>query len=358
MPCRSFAKWAIVIAFIPAIPLDARCDSYAFSLGPQKAISTGSSCFTFHTLPHYAKMNLHINIDRLKQMVSSISWFHFIEIVPGVYTHPDGPHWDERKIIGGNGVLQAGSYDGAQPNRWAPTNGPSDNALVAMRTHQANMDLVFPPKVVLGKSVIDIGSYNGQWAFAAEERGASRVMAVDSYCWKIGKVSGAKEADRTSNDKSACQPKGFHIIRAAKRSKVEAAVIDFYDISPENVGHFDVVNYLGVLYHEPHPYKCLEIMANITNKVLIVDTHLDFDDLDVPAMGFYPGFELKGDYNNWNGINTVLLTSMLKGLGFEKVVVTAKQHYPASDNAGFSAVCNHPGRCGRILVHAWRANSE
>ena len=43
-------------------------------------------------------------------------------------------------------------------------------------------DVVFRHGVA-GKSVLDIGAWDGWFSFEAERRGASRVLATDHYCW-------------------------------------------------------------------------------------------------------------------------------------------------------------------------------
>jgi tRNA (mo5U34)-methyltransferase len=74
-----------------------------------------------------------------------------------------------------------------------------------------------------GKSVLDIGAWDGFFSFEAECRGARRVLAIDSHVWK----NGAKE--------------GFELARKVLGSKVEDKEIDVMDISPQNIGIFDYV---------------------------------------------------------------------------------------------------------------------
>ena len=40
------------------------------------------------------------------------------------------------------------------------------------------------PKRLEGKTVIDIGAWNGAYSFECERRGAKRVLATDWYCWQ------------------------------------------------------------------------------------------------------------------------------------------------------------------------------
>lgn len=77
--------------------------------------------------------------------------------------------------------------------------------------------------------------------------------------------------------------------------------MDVYDLSPEKVGVFDVVLFLGVLYHLSHPLLGLERVASVTGDLLIPETHVDLLDHRRPAMAFYPGGKLGGDVTNWWG---------------------------------------------------------
>ena len=89
-----------------------------------------------------------------------------------------------------------------------------------------------------GKTVLDIGAWDGYYSFEAERRGASRVVATDHYCWS-GDGWGTRE--------------GFDLAHRLLGSRVEAIDIDVSEIRPETVGTFDIVLFLGVLYHLPEP---------------------------------------------------------------------------------------------------------
>ena len=59
---------------------------------------------------------------------------------------------------------------------------------------------------------------------------------------------------------------GFTLAREALGSRVEDIDIDVMDLSPERVGTFDVVLFLGVLYHLRHPFLALERVASVTRR--------------------------------------------------------------------------------------------
>ena len=42
------------------------------------------------------------------------------------------------------------------------------------------------PEDLSGKSVLDVGAWDGFFSFEAERRGAERVLATDSFCWGGG----------------------------------------------------------------------------------------------------------------------------------------------------------------------------
>jgi len=174
-----------------------------------------------------------------------------------------------------------------------------------------------------GRTVLDVGAWNGFFSFEAKRRGASRVLATDSYCWAHPKFRGRET---------------FDLARSALGLEVEAQEIDVAQLSPETVGEFDVVLYLGVFYHRLDAIEALARVARLAKQVLVVETHLDLRQLNRPAMAFYPGSELDGDATNWWGPNEQCLKALLLGHGFAEVEISA-----------------HPFGSSRAIFHAWRS---
>jgi tRNA (mo5U34)-methyltransferase len=160
------------------------------------------------------------------------------------------------------------------------------------------------PTSLQGKTVLDVGAWDGFFSFEAERLGASRVVASDYYSWN-GPGWGTKA--------------GFELARAALNSRVEDVDIDVMDLSPERVGTFDVVLLLGVLYHLRHPLLALERVASVTRELLIVETVVDMVGVARPVMVFYPGTELNNDPTNWWAPNPPAVESMLQNVGFRNV---------------------------------------
>jgi SAM-dependent methyltransferase len=103
-----------------------------------------------------------------------------------------------------------------------------------------------------GKSFVDIGclwGVNGEYAFIAEESGATRVKAVDVF----GPTPEFEEK------------------KAARRSSVEFVLGDVTSARTlERIGIVDVVFCAGVLYHHPSPFDLLVSLRRICRETLIL----------------------------------------------------------------------------------------
>jgi tRNA (mo5U34)-methyltransferase len=235
-----------------------------------------------------------MNREDLKKEVGSIRfWFHRIDL--------------------GNGILTPGLVD--TPGVLQTLGMPDD---------------------LRGKSVLDIGAWDGFYSFEAERRGASRVLATDSYCW--GEGPGSQDGFGTKD--------GFELARRARRSRVEDRHIDVLDLSPEKVGVFDLVLFLGVLYHMRHPLLALERVASVTGHQAIVETHVDMVECKRPVMVFYPGRELGGDETNWWGPNPAAVEAMLTTVGFREVKRVHLEHVKTKSPDVV--------RRSSAVFHAWR----
>ena len=231
-------------------------------------------------------------LDTLRREVNGIQWWHSIDL--------------------GNGIV---------------TPGP-DPTPARLREIQMPDDLS-------GLSVLDIGAWDGFFSFEAERRGAARVLATDSFCWGQGGW-GTKA--------------GFELARRALHSRVEDLTIDPLDLSPERVGSFDVVLFLGVLYHMRHPLLALERVFSVTRGQLILNTQVDLTAIERPAIAFYPDEELNHDSTNWSGPNPAAVVAMLRVVGFRDVRIISR--WSARETT--LADMNSPPVPGHITVHAWR----
>jgi tRNA (mo5U34)-methyltransferase len=161
----------------------------------------------------------------------------------------------------------------------------------------------FPiPEDLRGARVLDIGAWDGWYSFEMERRGAD-VVAID--CWK--------------------NPR-FRQMHHALRSTVRLRLMDFYDLTPATVGRFDIVLFMGVLYHLKHPLLALERVCALATDLAAVDSfvlrdeHLPGADIESrPVMEFYETEEFGGQSDNWCGPTVKCLIAMCRTAGFARV---------------------------------------
>ena len=203
------------------------------------------------------------------------------------------------------------------------------------------------PESFKGKTVLDIGAWDGFFSFEAERRGAKRVLATDSFSWGGGGW-GSK--------------RGFELVRRTLGSKVEDKTIDVLEMTPEKVGGtYDIVFFLGVLYHMRHPLLALERVASVTRELAILETVSDFLWCRRPVIPFYLGDELNSDPTNWCAPNPAGVTALLKAAGFRKVDIVAKPRslaFRLAKAVYYKAKWKVPfythARTDRIAIHAWK----
>jgi tRNA (mo5U34)-methyltransferase len=157
------------------------------------------------------------------------------------------------------------------------------------------------PADLRGKRVLDIGAWDGWFGFEAERHGGD-VVALDCV-----------------------QLPTFQQVHRKLQSKVDYRILDFYELPYANLGKFDVVFFLGILYHLRHPLLALEIVCALTNEVAIVESFvIDADTWkehqnQIPSLEFYETTELGNQFDNWNGPTVSCLLAMCRAAGFARV---------------------------------------
>jgi len=105
-------------------------------------------------------------------------------------------------------------------------------------------------------------------------------------------------------------------------SKVEAVVDDFAKMDVASLGQFDVVLFLGVLYHLIEPLAALERLRKVTGRVAVIETEaLLLPGLeDRSLVEFTAGLLGPGhDYGNWYTPTLEALNQMCRAAGFSRV---------------------------------------
>jgi tRNA (mo5U34)-methyltransferase len=191
-----------------------------------------------------------------------------------------------------------------------------------------------------GKSVLDIGALDGFYSFAAERLGAERVVALDHYIWSADMPGYMAYRDRQMAAGLAVEPvdalpefwrpdelpgrRPFDLAHEALGSRVEVVVGDLLDHDLSQLGRFDVVLYLGVLYHVRHPLLALERVAEVTRGTAYIETQAEFfRGLERSRIcRFIEGDELNHDPSNWWTFNEAALLAMCRAAGFARAEIS------------------------------------
>jgi tRNA (mo5U34)-methyltransferase len=143
-----------------------------------------------------------------------------------------------------------------------------------------------------GMRALDLGTRDGFFAFELERRGAE-VVAVDYM---------------------PMSESGFGVAADLLESRVTYLQRNLYDLQPAEVGTFDLVLFLGLLYHLPDPLGAIRVVRNLTRRRMLLETLvLDFgEEMDaLPLMRFFAGSSWAGDPTNYWGPNVRCIEDML-----------------------------------------------
>ena len=116
------------------------------------------------------------------------------------------------------------------------------------------------PEDMTGMRALDVGTWDGFWAFEMERRGAE-VTALD-LDWE-------KDLDWPANRRPDSFPdvprgSGFAVAKEIFDSKVERVNCSIYNAYPEDLGTFDVVFCASVIIHLRDAILAMERIANLT----------------------------------------------------------------------------------------------
>jgi tRNA (mo5U34)-methyltransferase len=159
----------------------------------------------------------------LAERVKQLGWYHTLELAPGVVTE--------------------GTFD-LRP--WVDRYGLP-----------ARLD---------GMRVLEIGTWDGFWAFEMERRGAAEVVALD--------LDDERELDWPPRRRPEQFPEhdrgdGFRLAKEALGSNAKRVVCNIYDADPADLGTFDLVFCGMVLIHLRDQLLALERIARLCRGTFI-----------------------------------------------------------------------------------------
>lgn len=170
------------------------------------------------------------------------------------------------------------------------------------------------PEDLSGKSVLDVGCNAGFYSLEMKRRGAERVVAIDT-------------------DEQ-------YLAQARFAAKVSNAEIEFRRLSVYRVAdlheQFDLVLFMGVLYHLRHPLLALELLhEHAVRDLLVAQSLLRGSKAEMNIPGDFPFWQedmfaqeefprlyfverrFANDPTNWWIPNRACLEAMLRSTGFE-----------------------------------------
>jgi tRNA (mo5U34)-methyltransferase len=169
----------------------------------------------------------------LRALVDGRQWYHTLELAPGVVT----PGWfDLRGVV----------------------------------------DRVPLPPSLRGLRCLDVGTFEGFWAFELERRGAAEVLAADildplAWDWPVGSDRAVIDDLEERKDGG----RGFRIAAGALGSRVQHVERSIYDLDPGDLGTFDVVYVGSLLLHLRDPVRALEAVRSVCRGRLVAVDAVD-----------------------------------------------------------------------------------
>jgi tRNA (mo5U34)-methyltransferase len=193
------------------------------------------------------------------------------------------------------------------------------------------------PADLSGRTVLDIGCNAGFYAIEMKRRGAARVVGID--------------ADQD------------YLNQARFAAEVIGVDIELHELSVYDVGtlseRFDIVLFLGVLYHLRHPLLALDLIhEHVARDLLVFQSMQRGSNAIEPLEGDYPFTEVEvfdrpgfpklhfierryaDDPTNWWAPNRACSEAMLRSAGFEiiarpeeEVFICRRQELPGGSRA-------------------------
>ncbi len=225
----------------------------------------------------------------LSERVQGLGWYHTLELAPGVVT---------------DGMFDLRPY-----------------------VHRYGL-----PERLDGMRVLEIGTWDGFWAFEMERRGAAEVVALD--------LDDERELDwpprrRPKQFPDQRRGDGFRLAKEVLGSNVQRVVCNIYDADPADLGTFDLVFCGMVLIHLRDQLLALERIARLCRGTFISAEEPDVLTSSLP----FPAVRYRADRDSavvfWMPSRRAW-QRMLHTAGFDEVKRHANFKMPSTPAHNFS----------------------
>jgi SAM-dependent methyltransferase len=250
----------------------------------------------------------------LPSAIAEHDWYHTLELAPGVVT----PGWQDTRPV-------------------APS---------------------VPFGDLTGARCLDVGTFDGFWAFEMERRGGT-VSAIDildpeRWDWPHGSEAEVKEV---INQRKA-GGRGFELAREALDSRVEREECSVYDLDPAVHGTFDLVYVGSLLLHLRDPVGALEAVRGVCGGRLIVVDGIDLWLSLVHPRRAVANFDGRGRPWWWH-VNETALSRLVESAGFTVTAGPDRVYVPAGPGRPTARwaprlLASREGR--QALIHSWRGD--
>jgi tRNA (mo5U34)-methyltransferase len=220
----------------------------------------------------------------LAEQVAARDWYHTLELAPGVTT--------------------AGWFD--------------------LRSLPMRLPL---PASLAGRRCLDVGTFDGFWAFMLESRGAAEVRAIDvldpeRWDWPASATGAVQEAIGARKGRG----EGFELARGALGSRVVREERSVYELDPSHDGTYDFVFMGSLLLHLRDPIGALQRVRAVCRGELLVLDAID------PALSVLRRPLARLDARGrpwWWKPNVAAVLRMLEAAGFASVSRPQRVWMPA-----------------------------
>jgi tRNA (mo5U34)-methyltransferase len=203
------------------------------------------------------------------------------------------------------------------------------------------------PLNLKGKTVLDVGAWDGYFSFLAERRGARKVLAIDNL----------QNRDKTRGRT------GFEVAKEVLNSRVDYEVMDVRDIDRLEE-EFDVIFFFGVYYHLEDPYTALVKLQKKCRELMIMEGYVIEDTRSI--MKFFFDYEVStSSSTDFWGASVPCLIKMCKRAGFkhaelfsryrDRAIIKAWNKIDSTKIRREDSYVNYKTRISRLLALGLRA---